>query len=71
MRRKLQTKVGAAIRSQRKTVVEPAFGQIKQARGFRQFPSGPPAPSYLLSPNFQALTDSLISSLGSFGVKTL
>jgi len=37
MRRKLQTKVGAAIYSKRKTIVEPVFGQIKQARGFRQF----------------------------------
>jgi transposase len=37
MRRKLQTKAGAAIYSKRKTVVEPVFGQIKQARGFRQF----------------------------------
>jgi hypothetical protein len=37
MRRKLQTKVGAAIYSRRKTVAEPVFGQIKQARGFRQF----------------------------------
>jgi transposase len=37
MRRKLQTKVGATIYSRRKTVVEPVFGQIKQARGFRQF----------------------------------
>jgi transposase len=37
MRRKLQTKAGAAIYSTRKTVVEPVFGQIKQARGFRQF----------------------------------
>ena len=37
MRRKLQTKVGAAIYSRRKTVVEPVFGQIKQARGVRQF----------------------------------
>src|ERR1700682_4747912 len=37
MRRKLQTKVGAAIYSKRKTVVEPVFGQIKPARGFRQF----------------------------------
>jgi hypothetical protein len=33
MRRKLQTKVGAAIYSRRKTVMEPVFGQIKQARG--------------------------------------
>jgi transposase len=37
MRRKLQTKVGAAAYSRRKTIVEPVFGQIKQARGFRQF----------------------------------
>ena len=37
MRRKLQTKVGAAIYSKRKAVVEPVFGQIKQVRGFRQF----------------------------------
>jgi len=37
MRRKLQTKAGAAIYSTRKTIVEPVFGQIKQARGFRQF----------------------------------
>jgi transposase len=37
MRRKLQTRAGAAVYSTRKTVVEPVFGQIKQARGFRQF----------------------------------
>jgi len=37
MRRKLQTKAGAAIYSRRKCIVEPVFGQIKQARGFRQF----------------------------------
>jgi transposase len=37
MRRKLQTNAGAAIYATRKTVVEPVFGQIKQARGFRQF----------------------------------
>lgn len=37
MRRKLQTKAGAAVYSRRKTVPEPVFGQIKQARGFRQF----------------------------------
>jgi hypothetical protein len=37
MRRKLQTKVGAAIYSRRKTIVEPVFGQIKEARGFRRF----------------------------------
>ena len=37
MKRKLQTKVGAAIYATRKMIVEPVFGQIKQARGFRQF----------------------------------
>jgi transposase len=37
MRRKLQTKVGRAIYAARKAIVEPVFGQIKQARGFRQF----------------------------------
>lgn len=37
MRRKLQTKTGRAIYARRKTIVEPVFGQIKQARGFRQF----------------------------------
>jgi transposase len=37
MRRKLQTKVGAAIYAARKAIVEPVFGQIKQARGFRRF----------------------------------
>jgi transposase len=37
MRRKLQTKVGRAIYATRKAIVEPVFGQIKQARGFRQF----------------------------------
>jgi transposase len=37
MRRKLQTKAGKAIYAARKAIVEPVFGQIKQARGFRQF----------------------------------
>lgn len=37
MRRKLKTKVGKAVYAARKTIVEPVFGQIKQARGFRQF----------------------------------
>ena len=37
MTRKLQTKAGAAVYAARKTIVEPVFGQIKQARGFRQF----------------------------------
>ena len=37
MKRKLQTRAGRAIYAARKTIVEPVFGQIKQARGFRQF----------------------------------
>jgi len=37
MRRKLKTKAGRAVYAARKTIVEPVFGQIKQARGFRQF----------------------------------
>jgi hypothetical protein len=37
MRRRLQTKAGKAIYAARKCVVEPVFGQVKQARGFRQF----------------------------------
>jgi hypothetical protein len=37
MERKLETKVGAAVYATRKYIVEPVFGQIKQARGFRQF----------------------------------
>jgi hypothetical protein len=37
MRRKLQTKAGAAIYAARKAIVEPVFGQIKEARGFRRF----------------------------------
>ena len=37
MKRKLQTKAGKAVYAARKCVVEPVFGQIKQARAFRQF----------------------------------
>jgi transposase len=37
MTRKLQTKAGAEVYAARKGIVEPVFGQIKQARGFRQF----------------------------------
>jgi hypothetical protein len=37
MTRKLQTQRGAAIYAARKMIVEPVIGQIKQARGFRQF----------------------------------
>jgi transposase len=37
MRRKLKTQAGKSVYAARKTIVEPVFGQIKQARGFRQF----------------------------------
>ncbi len=37
MARKLETKMGAAIYATRKAIVEPVIGQIKHARGFRQF----------------------------------
>ena len=37
MARKLPTKTGAAIYAARKGIVEPVIGQIKHARGFRQF----------------------------------
>ena len=37
MRRKLHTKRGKNVYRWRKAIVEPVFGQIKQARGFRQF----------------------------------
>ena len=37
MARKLATKSGAAIYSRRKVIVEPVFGQVKEARGFRRF----------------------------------
>lgn len=37
MARRLRTKKGAAAYARRKATVEPVFGQIKQARGFRQF----------------------------------
>jgi len=37
MARKLRTKAGAAVYAARKGMVEPVIGQIKQARGFRQF----------------------------------
>lgn len=37
MSRKLHTKAGAAVYAARKAIVEPVFGQIKHARGFRQF----------------------------------
>ena len=37
MARKPQTRAGAALYATRKSIVEPVFGQIKQARGFRHF----------------------------------
>ena len=37
MSRKLHSKMGAAVYARRKAIVEPVIGQIKQARGFRQF----------------------------------
>ena len=37
MRAKVRSEAGQAIYKRRKAVVEPVFGQIKQARGFRQF----------------------------------
>jgi transposase len=37
MKRKLLTQAGAAIYATRKSIVEPVFGQIKEARGFRRF----------------------------------
>ncbi len=37
MRRKLDTETGRALYRRRKAIVEPAFGQIREARGFRRF----------------------------------
>ena len=37
MERKLRTKRGRAHYARRKAIVEPVFGQIKEARGFRRF----------------------------------
>jgi transposase len=37
MKRKLRTKRGLAAYGKRKEIAEPVFGQMKQARGFRQF----------------------------------
>jgi hypothetical protein len=37
MRRKLSTTKGKSIYARRKCIVEPVFGQIKEARGFRRF----------------------------------
>jgi transposase len=37
MRQKLSTEAGRSIYKMRKAIVEPVFGQIKEARGFRRF----------------------------------
>ena len=37
MQAKLQTHIGHAVYSRRKAIVEPVFGQIQAARGFRRF----------------------------------
>ena len=37
MARKLRSKKGSAIYAQRKVIVEPVNGQIKEARGLRRF----------------------------------
>ena len=37
MRWKLRTKEGRQVYSERKTIVEPVFGQMKEAQGFRRF----------------------------------
>jgi hypothetical protein len=37
MREKLKTESGRALYKQRKTIVEPVFGQVKEVRGFRRF----------------------------------
>ena len=37
MRRKLQTQRGRTLYARRKGIIEPVFGLIKRARGFRHF----------------------------------
>ena len=37
MKRKLKTETGQALYKMRKAIVEPVFGQIKEARGIRAF----------------------------------
>jgi hypothetical protein len=37
MAAKVRTPAGAALYARRKVIVEPVFGQIKEARGFRRF----------------------------------
>jgi transposase len=63
MIRKLSTKQGQAIYSKRKSTVEPVFGQIKQARGVRQF-SLEARRTCLLSGRFGALLTTSSSFTG-------
>ena len=37
MREKLKSESGRAVYKQRKMIVEPVFGQVKEVRGFRRF----------------------------------
>ena len=37
MREKLKTNEGREVYKQRKLIVEPVFGQVKEVRGFRRF----------------------------------
>jgi len=37
MARKIRSKAGSAVNAQRKAIVEPVNGQIKEARGLRRF----------------------------------
>jgi hypothetical protein len=37
MAAKVRTPAGRAVYARRKVIVEPVFGQIKEARGFRRF----------------------------------
>ena len=37
MAEKVKSEPGRALYARRKVIVEPVFGQIKEARGFRQF----------------------------------
>jgi hypothetical protein len=37
MRERLASETGKALYAQRKVIVEPVFGQIKETRGFRRF----------------------------------
>jgi hypothetical protein len=37
MREKLKTEIGRGVYKQRKMIVEPVFGQVKEVRGFRRF----------------------------------